>query len=205
MRQLKWQRGFVIALLFFTGMAFAGAQSPVAMMRGVASRMVSSLEKNQSRLRGNSNLVYSIVKRVLIPNIDLTYMAKRVVGRRYWSSASSTQKTQFKNQFMRMVTSTYAAALASFDGDKVIVYPMRGGYAGRNRVIVNSVIVRKTGQRIPVVYNLIRRGNTWKVYDFSIENISMVQSYNAQFRGVLARYGMSGLITRLYAHNRRKR
>jgi len=71
-------------------------------------------------------------------------------------------------------------------------------------VTVNSIIVRKSGQRIPVNYNLSRVGSSWKVYDFSIENVSMVQSYRSQFSGVLASSGLTGLIQRLSQHNKVK-
>jgi phospholipid transport system substrate-binding protein len=67
---------------------------------------------------------------------------------------------------------------------------------------VRSVIIRRSGQRIKVDYNVVRSGDSWKVYDFSIENVSMVQSYRSQFSDVLAQQGMSGLLQRLKTHNK---
>lgn len=189
-----------LALLFVLGTAWA-VQLPVAFLQGISNRMIAQLERNKNRLR-NATVVNSIVRRTLVPYVDLNRMSALVVGPNYWRSASSGQKAQFKREFTSMVISTYAAAISSYDGDRVLFYPVRGGYSGRT-VQVRSVIVRRNGQRIPVTYNLIRSGGGWRVFDFAVENVSIVQSYRAQFAGVLSSGGMSGLIQRLQRHNRR--
>ena len=62
--------------------------------------------------------------------------------------------------------------------------------------------LRKSGQRIQITYDLTRAGNQWQIYDFSIEHVSMVQSYHSQFSEVLNQGGMTALLTRLAQHNR---
>jgi len=200
MRKIKLWKAGVLLLCLTTSVALA-IESPVTMLQRISNQMISSLEKNKSRLK-KSNVIHNIVNRVLIPHIALNRMSASVVGPRYWRSASRAQRSTFIRQFTRLVTSTYSAALASYDGDRVRFYPLRGGYRGAT-VQVRSVIARRNGQRIPMSYSLIRQGSRWKVYDFSIENVSIVQSYRAQFAGVLSRSGMRGLIQRLISHNRR--
>lgn len=200
--KIKIWKSSVLALLLVTGFAMA-SESPVAMLQRISNRMIASLEKNKSHLR-RSSVVHGIVNRVLIPHVALSRMGASVVGPRYWRSATSSQRRQFVHQFTRLVISTYSAALASYDGDRVRFYPLRGGHRG-NTVRVRSVIIRRNGQRIPLSYNLIRSGGSWKIYDFSVENVSIVRSYHAQFEGVLANSGMSGLIRKLILHNRKFR
>ena len=200
--RIKIWKSCIIALFLMTGVASA-VESPVAMLQRISNQMIASLERNKSRLR-QSSVIHAIVNRVLIPHIALNRMGSSVVGPRYWRAATSSQRSQFIRQFTRLVTSTYSAALASYDNDRMRFYPLRGGYA-RSTVQVRSVIVRRSGQRIPMSYNLIRSGGSWKIYDFSIENVSIVRSYRAQFAGVLANSGMKGLIKKLIIHNRRRR
>jgi len=173
--------------------------SPVAQMQGEANRMVSQLAANKSRL-SNLNVIRNIVNSTLLPNVDVDRMAASVVGQS-WRSATPAQKAEFQKQFSYLVTTTYASALASYNDDKVYFQPIRGDYADRQTMRISSVIVRKTGQRIPVSYDVVRAGDHWKVYDFSIENISMVQSYRSQFASTLAQGGMPALLNRLRAHN----
>ena len=191
-----------IMILLFTYMlspvCFA-VVSPTAQFQGVANRMISQLENHKTQLH-NMSIIRSIVNQVLLPHVDLNRMAASVVGR-YWRTATAAQQSQFEKEFSYTVTTTYASALSSYDGDKVNFYPLRESYASLQTVRVNSVIIRKSGQRIPITYDLVRHGDSWKVYDFSIEHVSMVQSYRSQFSSVLAEGGMTALLSRLRHHN----
>jgi phospholipid transport system substrate-binding protein len=188
-----------LMLLIVTPFCFAAATSPATQLQQIANRMVTQLESNKSKLHSMS-VIRRIVNQTLLPTVDMDRMASSVVGRD-WRSATDAQRTQFKKEFSYLVTTTYASALASYDGDKVNFQPIRGDYATSQTLRVNSMIVRKNGQRISITYDVLRSGNEWKVYDFSIEHVSMVQSYRSQFSGVLASGGMPALLTRLQGHN----
>lgn len=190
-----------ISLMFTLMAARAEVVSPVTVLNTAATQMLASLEKNKGQLKKGNGVIYNIVKQNLLPFVDVDRMSMAVVGRQYWQTATAAQKSEFVDQFTRLVTSTYAAALASYDDDKVQFFPIRGDYASSRAVMVRSQIIRRSGQKIEVDYNVVRSGDSWKVYDFSIENVSMVQSYRSQFSDVLAQQGMAGLLQRLKAHN----
>lgn len=194
----------IAVLLCFVSVSVYAVTSPVTMLQGIADGMIKQLEQNKRHLRDRS-IIDGIVDRTLVSHVALDRMGMAVVGRQYWAKASADQRATFVRQFTRLVTSTYAAALASYDGDVVRFYPLRVNFNARRVMQVNSVIIRRSGRRIPIIYNLVRDGNGWKIYDFSIENVSMVNSYRAQFAEVLANSGMPGLLSRLERHNRRRR
>lgn len=182
-------------LLLCAGQLLA-TNSPLPMLQKSANGLTLSLAKNKSSL-SSRKVVYSIVNRHLMPLMDKTRMAQLVLGRSAWSSATPTQRQQFIAAFRNMVISTYASAFASYDGDQIKFSPIRGGVVGRSSVVVNSVIVRRSGQTIAISYNCRRVGSGWKVYDFSVENISMINSYRSQFASVLRSKGISGLIAQM--------
>lgn len=192
---------FLVALLLLVvaPFCFAGVVSPVVQLQKVANTMIAKLENNKSRLH-NMGVIRGIVNQVLLPNVDLNRMSSSVVGRN-WRAASASQRAQFKKEFAYLVTTTYASALSSYNHDRVDFQPVRGSYEARQTMQVNSVIVRKNGQRILISYDVLRSGSQWKVYDFSIDHVSMVQSYRSQFAGVLSNGGMPALLARLKSHN----
>ena len=192
----------LVFFIFVTNFAFAEVQSPVTMLQKVADNLVAKLEQNKSRLN-NRSVIDHIVDQTILPIVATNVMAGSVVGRRYWLKASSDARQQFIDQFKSLVVSTYAAAFESYDGDKVKFFPLRTDYKKAQYLRVLSEIVRRSGQRIPISYNLMRSGDSWKVYDFSIENVSMVSSYRSQFAGVLSQSGMQGLIAKLKRHNKK--
>lgn len=180
-------------------LCFAGVVSPSSELQQVANKMIAQLEHNKSNL-GNMSVIRRIVNQVLIPNVDLARMSSSVVGRD-WRAASPAQRAQFEKEFSYLVTTTYASALSSYDGDQVHFQPLREDFSAQQTMRVSSMIVRKNGQRIPITYDVTRHGDQWKVYDFSIEHVSMVQSYRSQFSGVLAQGGMPALLARIENHN----
>ncbi len=42
-------------------------------------------------------------------------------------------------------------------------------------------------KEIPIFYRVILKDGAWKVYDVSIENVSLVQNYRTQFNDILAK------------------
>lgn len=199
-----WLCSSVLSLAFILGSAIAATVSPVAQLTQIANQMIVQLEQNKAVLKtASARLVINrIVDTVLVPHVAMDKMGSAVLGRQYWNSATSQQKQDFLQQFKLLLISTYASALASYDDDKIQFYPLRGNYQAQNTILVRSVILRKNGQRVGIDYNLVRMGSAWQVYDFSIENVSMVQSYRAQFANVLASGGMQALLERLHQHNR---
>lgn len=201
MRRVSLSISMLFVFLFMITQTSFAIESPVTQLQKIANKMVQSLEHNKSRL-SDFSVIRGIVNRVLLPNVDLTRMSASVVGRP-WRTASPSERAAFKKQFAYLVTSTYAAALSSYNQDRVRFFPLREDYKKQATVRVRSMIVRANGQRIPVSYNVVRQGNDWKVYDFSIESVSIVQSYRSQFSGVLSSSGLPGLIAQLKRHNNR--
>jgi phospholipid transport system substrate-binding protein len=157
--------------------------------------MVSQLNQHKTELH-DSTVIHQIVNTTLVPIIDSNRMAGMVVGRQNWYAASPQERREFVALFKKYVINTYANALASFDDDHLQVYPLRGNISQRF-VSVRSVIIRKSGQRIGISYNMVQSGGQWKVYDFSIEGVSIVQNYRSQFSSILASGGMHQLIQKL--------
>ena len=64
--------------------------------------------------------------------------------------------------------------------------------------------VREVGApAIPVDYRLQHSGNGWKVYDVSIDGISLVSNYRSSFANQIRRYKIDGLIAKLEKLNQR--
>lgn len=187
---------FLISCLLCISMNISAAPSPVVMLQNVSDQMLSTLSQIKDR---NDQALYSLVKRILLPHIDLNQMSVLVVGK-YWASATPAQRSQFQNEFTQFVTRTYSSALSSYSNQKVRFFPIRGGVSG-NRVQVNSAIDQRNGDSVSVSYRLSLNGDVWKVYDFSVEGVSIVENYRSQFADVLRKDGVGGLIQRLRQQN----
>ena len=191
----------VLCVMFLSISVFAVDPAPLAMLKTTSSKMLAELDKNIGRLKSDDKLVYELVDRVLLPHFDLNAMSRAVVGREYWQGADASTKKEFIGQFTHYVTKTYSAALQSYDGEKMIFLPMRTDASGQSRVQVDSKLMLKSGSPIDLQYRLLKQGNQWLIYDFSVDGISIVQNYNSQFAGTLRQGGMAKLVQQLKARN----
>ncbi|CAN5445518.1 ABC transporter substrate-binding protein [soil metagenome] len=193
---------FISILMFFIicGVAMA-ATSPVTTLQSVSAQVLAELKTNQKSLKSNPRLSYNIIKRQLLPHVDIEGMSRSVLGREVWSQATPTQRQEFVQAFTELMIRTYARAFSAYTNEDVKFHPIRGGAEGKSRTQVESEIIRTTGPTIAVNYRMVLLGGAWKVYDFSIENISMLQSFRAQFSEELHHGGLPALLQKLTQHN----
>lgn len=50
---------------------------------------------------------------------------------------------------------------------------------------VSTRIITKKGTEVPIDYRMLKRGERWRVYDGSIEGVSLVANYRTQFNSVI--------------------
>lgn len=197
----------ILFLVFFTSFvaltlearAAANQNDPVALLRYVASNMIAGLKANKATLKSKPQIVYNLAYQYVVPYADLDVMAKRVVPPNAWRNASASERAQFKKEFTRTLIRTYASALTSYNDQTIRFYPLRAN--GGNTVVVQSEILNPNNSPIRVAYRLVRSGNGWKLYDLSVEGVSMLESFRSQFAGLLAQGNMQQTLSRMASHN----
>lgn len=50
---------------------------------------------------------------------------------------------------------------------------------------MSTRIITKKGTEVPIDYRLLKRGERWRVYDVSIEGVSLIANYRTQFNSVI--------------------
>jgi Cu/Ag efflux pump CusA len=75
-------------------------------------------------------------------------------------------------------------------------------YADDKQVVVKTQILQPGGQPIAVDYTLEGINDAWKVYDISIEGVSLVTNYRNQFGNEIRQNGIDGLIQKLVDKNK---
>lgn len=180
------------------------ASSPVPMLEKTADNMLEVLDKNKSQLKSNPEIVQQAVRDYLLPHVDVSGMARSVLGRAAWVRSTAAQQQRFTQAFTSLVVRTYSAPLSEYSQEKIMFLPERAVPSGRF-TRVNSVIIRPSGQKIPLSYSLVLKKETWKIYDFSVEGVSLLQSFKSQFGQILRTSDMNALIAALEAQAESKK
>lgn len=193
---MKRLKTFFLVVALFVSPAMHAQGSPVPLLEQTANRIIASLKANKSRLKQDPNLVYHAVESNLLPIVDVAGMSRSVLGRQVWTKANEAQRSHFSKAFTRLVIRTYSSPLAQYSDETVQFLPLRG--ATNSRFIrVNSIIVRSAGQNIPLTYSLVDKNGQWKIYDISVEGVSLLQSFRSQFAQALQNSSIDEVIKQM--------
>lgn len=198
----------ILFLVFFTSLvaltleakAAANQSDPVALLQYVANNMIAGLKANKATLKSKPQIVYNLAYQYVVPYADLDLMSKHVLSPRTWNSSTTVQQAQFKKEFTTTLMRTYASSLTDYQDQTVKFYPPRG--ASGNSVVVQSEIISSGNSPIHVSYRLIRSSGGWRLYDLSVEGVSMLESFRSQFADILSQGNMGQLLARMAGHNK---
>lgn len=188
-----------IFFIFFLSISVLYAQdSPVFMLESSTNKIIGTLKNNQDKLKSDPKIINKAITLYLLPHVDIQGMSRSVLGRQTWGKITGSERQNFTNAFTKLVIRTYAVPLAEYSGETIKFMPMRGEINSRF-VRVNSVIFRPNGQKIPLSYSLVAKKDGWKIYDLSVDGVSLLQSFHSQFNETLKTVSMSDLIKQMNA------
>lgn len=187
----------------FISLNLLAQSSPIPMLERSANGIIAVLKENKSNLANDPGIIYKAVETNLLPNVDVDGMSRSVLGRQAWIKASTAEKEQFSKAFTRLVIRTYSSPLAQYSDETIQFLPLRGSLNSRF-IRVNSVIIRSKGQNIPLSYSLVSKNGQWKIYDISVEGVSLLQSFRSQFAQVLQNSSIAEVIRQMQQKQNKK-
>lgn len=109
-------------------------------VKNVVDKILVELEKNKNEVSGNSQLVYKIIDKLMVPKADFKVMSSLVLTRN-WKKLNEEQKNNFIKEFSRLIIRTYGVAFEAYNGETVDVHcPLRKLSDKNDRVEVSSTI-----------------------------------------------------------------
>ena len=197
MQTLTKTKHILLGSALSLGIAFSvqAAQDPNQYVEQIATRTLDAVKQNPGARSGNVGDINAIVNQYLMPHVNFERTTRLATGQP-WRQATAAQKTALTNAFKGTLVRTYSGAFKNVNNSTTIkMLPFRGD-ANANDVVVRSNIVTASGPT-SVDYRLEKVGDAWKVYDFSVEGIWLVQNYRNQFADQINRSGIDGLIQSL--------
>jgi phospholipid transport system substrate-binding protein len=174
--------------------------APDALVRQVVTDVLAAIRNIPPEDREGREKALTYAKQKILPHIDFERMTRLAVGRA-WRSADARQRDALVTQFGNLITRTYSAAIDAYDGHETQVDPLQLS-PGDNDVIVHSRFKKSGAPPVEVNYAMWMTAQGWKVYDITVENVSLVITYRSQFSEEVSRSGVDGLIRTLTEKNR---
>lgn len=177
------------------GFSFAeepiSCQNPVGLVEGMADELREALIP--ACAHQSKEEVKEVIRSVVLPHIDIRFIVKQVLGRKYWFDATKDQQDRLEELIEALMVNQYAVAFnCRFLGGEVVFYPLREEVSKYVRVVSS---VEFNGEDTMVIkYALKCTGEDWKLYDFVVNGLSLGQTYRSQFGRILKAQGPQGLI-----------
>ncbi len=172
--------------------AEAGAESATEAMQGTLDRVLQVLGDASLKGSERSRERLNTLERIIEQRFDYKEMGKRTLGR-HWGTLDATQRTEFVRLFQRFLSHTYARNVDSYSGEQITYLKERrkGEFAEVQTKVVSNDI------ELLVNYRLLKRSNSWKVYDVVIDGISLVKNFRGQFDRIIKAKSVAGLFEKL--------
>jgi len=171
----------------------AGAEE---LVRRMAAEVTAQVRKNPEIVNSQAQLS-ALVEQKLMPRFDFSRITQIAMGRN-WPKASGAEQNQVVQEFSKLLVRTYSNAIANLRDLDVQVRDSRSN--GASDVTVRTQMVGRA-KPVAIDYSLSSASGGWRVYDVSVEGVSLVTAYRDEFNGIVGSSGVPGLIASLKQKN----
>jgi phospholipid transport system substrate-binding protein len=183
---------FLLIILLLPATALS-QDNPTSYIRANIDKVLNILASPEYESETNKTEQLRQIEAVVDNFFDSEELSKRSLGQ-YWRIFTPEQQQEFQPLFLKLIKQVYLKKSITYNGE-VVNY---------NQEIIKSdtlaevhTTVTSPSLNIPIIYYMIRKDVSWKVYDVSVENVSLIKNYRSQFRSILQNNSPDKLIATL--------
>jgi len=192
-------KNVMTCLILLITLPVMAATGPEQLIRQTSKSVMAEIRGNIDTYQNDPQKVYKLVDEQVLPHFDFTAMADLALGR-YKDRVSAEQRSAIVTEFRLLLVRTYSSALVEYTDQEPIYLPIDGTEA-EGMVTVRTSYEQLGEFPIPIDYSLRFGDDGWKVFDVSVDEVSLVTNYRSSFARTIKKDGVDGLIKTLQARN----
>ena len=185
----------VLTLVMAAGrQAWAGA--PTEQLHTQIDRVIKVLEDPEMAKEARMVERRTMIRRVANDIFDFSETTRRSLGP-HWQARTPQEREEVTRLYADLLERSYIGKIEMYSGEKI---QFLGDTIDGDQATVRTRLVTRQGTDIPVDYRMHRvPGDRWLTYDVSIEGVSLVANYRAQFNKIIQTSGYASLVKKLAA------
>jgi phospholipid transport system substrate-binding protein len=188
----------VIFLLFGLLLApavLSAADSPQATIQSAITRVMAIID--DTSLTGEAGQAEKVKRiKVIVDEVfDYPKLSRQSLGKN-WNRITPAEQEEFTSLFSQFLGQVYISKITSFPGSKV---EFGGEVPLSDTVREVRTTVQTREANVPINYRLTTTDKGWKVYDVTVEGVSLLNNYRSQFHSILSNKPMEHLLVQLRA------
>ncbi len=169
----------------------ASSGDPKAMVMGTVAQAIQVLNDHRMSQEARRQRLLQVVA----GHFDFVDMARSSLGY-HWRQLTLDQQRRFLQLFTAFIEEAYLNRLEEYSGQKIKFLSTASDGPGASQVST-LVIQPNNDEPIHLDYRLKRYSGEWKVYDITVDNISITANYRNQFNHVINSKGFDALMRKM--------
>ncbi len=134
------------------------------------------------------------IDKIVSPAFDFPLMGKLALGRKHWPRLTESQQNQYVKLFTQRLKESYREKISLYT-DETIKH--KEAVKKPNGTVHVPMEMMSGEKKLSMVYKLRKTEKRWKIYDVSIQKVSILLTYRSQFNDILRRGTVQDLFERL--------
>ncbi len=201
-RAVPTLRSLVLAVLatawLLTTFGHVEAGAPTETLRGIYGDANKILVDPTLEDRPMARLV--AIRALFSRAFDFRGAAQRALGNQ-WQARTPAEQSEFTSLFAGFVQRGFVywiASVAELDGNGGgVTINYLGESTDKDRALVHTGIASRAGRQVLLDHDMVYLGKRWMVRDVTIDGISLVANYRAQFDRVIRGSSYHNLVVRM--------
>lgn len=178
------------------------AGPPTDQLKTQTDRALEALQNPGLRGAEHRSQRQAVVHAAMDAVIDFADMSRRALGAA-WADRTPAEREEFVSAFGDFLKNVYVGQIDLYDDEKLLY---DGERVADDLATVMTRIAWKDGDHSPVEFRMLRGvDDRWRVYDVSIDGVSVLDNYRAQFRAMLRRNTFEDLVKRIRSQGARQK
>lgn len=194
------KRSFAVAsvtLMLLAGTVLANiaaGSAPDALVHKTTDEILAAIKADRGAYAKDHNKLYKMAEEKVLPHFDFVRMSQWVLGLN-WRKATPEQRGRFVAQFRDLLVRTYSTALLNYTDQQIIYRPLTVRPADDDVLVKTEVKQSGGAPNIPINYSFYKnKEGAWKVYDVTIDGVSLVTNYRSVYASKIKDQGMDALL-----------
>lgn len=165
-------------------------KDPYQMIRSVADITFKRFANEQQSIRQNPEQLKTIVREELMPYVDYTYAAYKVIGT-HFKKTNKADRAAFARIFREYLITSYAQVFTLYKNQQVEFLPAKD-FSKERVVSVKTSIIELGRGPINISFRVRKnkKTNEWKAYDMVAEGVSLLDSKKSELGSLIRQKGL---------------
>ncbi len=187
----------VTLLLALSLVLSAWAGAPTDQLREGVGQVVKILHDPALAGEHRGDERRAAIGRVAAEIFDFGDMAKRSLGQ-HWAKRTPVERAEFARLFTELIQRSYITKVDQHGSAARVTF--LGETVEENYAVVKTRIPLSNGSSMPLDYRMHSTAGQWQVYDLSMDGVSLLANYRAQFNKIIRTSSFEDLVARLKAN-----